>query len=65
MITFIFFELCFFRTVSVTTTSVSLELLIQIGILGCLLVLVYKAYQIEDNLNSLMKNVGTGLDKIK
>ena len=45
--------------------NISLELLIQIGILGCLLVLVYKAYQIEDNLNSLIKNVGTGLDKIK
>ena len=45
--------------------NINLEILIQMGILGCLLVLVFKSFQIEDNLNSLMKNVGAGLDKIK
>ncbi len=44
--------------------NLSLELLIQIGILGCLIVLVIKAYEIRDNLESLNVKVGTGIDKI-
>tara|TARA_Y100000591_G_C21517797_1_gene537836 strand:+ start:85 stop:270 length:186 start_codon:yes stop_codon:yes gene_type:complete len=47
-----------------TMDNLSLELLIQIGILGCLIVLVIKAYEIRDNLESLNVKVGTGIDKI-
>ena len=44
--------------------NISLELLIQIGILGCLIILVIKAIEIRENLESLNVKVGSGIDKI-
>ncbi len=44
--------------------NISLELLIQIGILGCLIMLVIKAFEIRENLESLNVKVGSGIDKI-
>ena len=37
--------------------NINLEILIQMGILGCLLVIVFKCIQIEDNLESYKKIV--------
>ena len=41
------------------------EILIQLGILACLVVLVIKAFEIRDNLESLNVKIGAGFDKIK
>jgi len=40
------------------------EILIQLGILACLVVLVIKAFEIRDNLESLNVKVGNGIDEI-
>ena len=40
------------------------EILIQAGILGCLVILVFKAVEIRDQLESMNAKVGFGADKI-
>ena len=40
------------------------QILIQAGILGCLVILVFKAVEIRDQLESMNAKVGFGADKI-
>ena len=40
------------------------EILILLAILACLIVLIIKAFEIRNNLESLMVQISTGFDKI-
>jgi|AACY02.17.fsa_nt_gi hypothetical protein len=44
--------------------QINLELLIQIGILGCLVIIIFKALEIREELDRINVEMKVGIDKI-